>query len=105
MHIQTCQKDFGTATNVNAVNRIYQQLSQFVDKQFVNNNFVVCASLKIFRDIRCFISSNKVRCTHEFDYHHLSKYESKKPLPTWPSIRDSGFLALIMFSISLTCRP
>jgi hypothetical protein len=90
---------------VNAVNRIYQQLSQFIDKQFVNNNCVVCVSLKIFRDIRCEIFPNKVRCNHEFDYHRLSKYESKKPLHTWALIRDSGFLAFIKSLISLSSCP
>jgi hypothetical protein len=29
----------------------------------------------------------------------------KKPLPTWASIRDSGFLAFIKSLISLNSRP
>src|SRR4028119_1347397 len=103
MHIQTCQKDFGTATNVNAVNRIYQELSQFVDKQFVNNNFVVCVSLKIFRDIRCKIFPNKVRCNHKFDYHRLSM-NPKKPLPVDANLEQRLF-GIDKFSISLTSRP
>src|SRR4028118_1419656 len=100
MHIQTCQKDFGTATNVNAVNRRYQQLSQFVDKQFVNNNFAVCVSLEIFRNIRCEISPNKVRCSHELDYHRLSEYESKKPLQSNDQIRTAVFWHLQAFDYS-----
>jgi hypothetical protein len=75
---------------VNAVNRIYQQLSQFVDKQFVNDNFAVCVSLKIFRDIRCEISLNKVRCSHEFDYHRLSM-NPKKPLPFETNLEQRFF--------------
>jgi hypothetical protein len=75
---------------VNAVNRIYQQLSQFVDKQFVNNNFVVCVSLKIFRDIQCEISPNKVRYSHAFDYHRLSM-DPKKPLPLDKNLKQRFF--------------
>jgi hypothetical protein len=82
---------------VNAINRIYQQLCEFIDKQFVNNNFVVCLCLGIFRKIRYEISSNEMRCSHEFDYHRLSEYESKKPLQTWASIRDSSFWDLQAF--------
>src|SRR4028119_585518 len=100
MDIQAGQKNFGATANVNVVNRIYQQLSQFVDKQFVNNNFAVCVSLEIFRNIRCEISPNKVRCSHELDYHRLSEYESKKPLQSNDQIRAAVFWHLQAFDYS-----